>query len=65
VLYNLEPTGIQCPRKTFEECDGHTKSERVMTFYSAVNCKQQIKMMIALFYLVLLYTIWNSRQNKT
>jgi len=37
MLYNWEPTGIQCPRKAFEECDVHTKSEPVMNIYSAVN----------------------------
>ena len=39
-----------------------------MTFYSAVNCRRLMVMMMmvmTLFYLALLYTIPNNRQNKT
>jgi len=49
MLYNWEPTGIQYTRKAFEECDGHTKSELVMTCYSAVNCRRLMMLVIILF----------------
>ena len=70
MLYNWEPTGIQCPRKIFEECDGHTKPELVMTLYNGVYCRLVrmmiilMMMMMTLFYLALLYTIPKNRQKK-
>jgi len=65
ITYSCEPTGIQCSRKTFEECDGHMKSERVINFYSAVNCRRlMVLMVMTLFCLVLLYTILNNRHNR-
>jgi len=42
-----------------------------MTFYSAVNCRwlmvmmMMVMMVMTLFYLALLYTIPNNRRNKT